>query len=505
MRIIHPQPYVPINAQFFKEPVTIKLRAADFKGVAVIPGQMAVSFQFCFFPDLFIENDDDIDFEEVSLSFQNCFVMNLKVENIKSKNISLRLHGCVFAGRISAPELMVVSLNNCLLKYGITLLNLQKVELSYTTENIFPYWWKQLFYQLNIKDLKSFLTEEQRYQLHNIGQVLIRSSRKDTDKPGFYRFPNNTLPEYKFGYKLSNEEYALLKVSIHIEFPTDETDKNTQIENVSLHSLALVGNPGGKVTIENVHVGNWYLSEFSPKDGASFYNIDPRKPHNEETKIGIHRCNLDKVWFDNVYFGDFDRLSFYRSKFSNAIFTSCSFPEDYAAYEKFLPIENIHYPEKQTANHHKDQYEIFLQLKKALEATGNIYEALKLQAISQMALHKITTIGGGDKFILWTNRVSNDHGLSIRKPFIWFLRITIPGYLLYLLCAGLLFQPTKFDPDLIGYYFSFIDLTHKIDFLKEKNGDLNALSLTLDYVAKLFVGYIIFQFVVAFRKYGKKS
>lgn len=144
-------------------------------------------------------------------------------------------------------------------------------------------------------------------------------------------------------------------------------------------------------------------------------------------------------------------------------------------------------------------------MKKALEATGNIYEALKLQAISQMALNKITTIGGEDKFILWTNRVSNDHGLSIRKPFIWFLRITIPGYLLYLWCAGLLFQPTAFDPDLIGYYFSFIDLTHKIDFLKEKNGDLNALSLTLDYLTKLFVGYLIFQFVVAFRKYGKKS
>lgn len=139
----------------------------------------------------------------------------------------------------------------------------------------------------------------------------------------------------------------------------------------------------------------------------------------------------------------------------------------------------------------------------------NDHEALKKEIAayveSQMALHKITTIGGGDKFILWTNRVSNDHGLSIRKPFIWFLRITIPAYLLYLWCAGLLFQPTKIDPDLIGYYFSFIDLTHKIDFLKEKNGDLNALSLTLDYVNKLFVGYLIFQFVVAFRKYGKKS
>jgi hypothetical protein len=39
--------------------------------------------------------------------------------------------------------------------------------------------------------------------------------------------------------------------------------------------------------------------------------------------------------------------------------------------KKFSPIENIHYPENRTVNYHKDQYEIFLQLKNALESTGN--------------------------------------------------------------------------------------------------------------------------------------
>lgn len=99
MRIINPQPYVPINAQFFKEPVTIKLRAADFKDVTVIPGQMAVSFQFCFFPDLFIENDEDIGFEEVSVSFQNCFVMNLKL-----KISSQKIYPCAYMPVYSREE-----------------------------------------------------------------------------------------------------------------------------------------------------------------------------------------------------------------------------------------------------------------------------------------------------------------------------------------------------------------------------------------------------------------
>lgn len=505
MILLQPKPYIKTERKDFREPVTIQLLAANFSGIAPIPSQLAVSFQYCFFDELIIQNNEEIDFEEVSLSFSNCFIRQLTIEKITAKNVSVYFHACMLAGRITAPELKAIGVNNCLLEYGITLMNLPKVELSYTTENIFLFGWQKMFEQRKIPSLSAYLREQQRYQLVNIGDLHIKSSKKETDKAGVYRLHSNTMTEYLIGYHLTNDEEELLKISISIEFPADSIDKRTLIENLNLQSLSLNGNPNGKVIMENVNLKNWYLSEFSPKGDVSFYNIDRRKPYGKGTKIGIHRCNLDKVWFDNVYFGEFERLSFYRSKFSNAIFTSCSFPEDYATYEKFQPIENVHYPERRTANHHKDQYEIFLQLKKALEATGNTYEGLKLQAISQTALHKISTIAKSDKFILWTNRVSNDHGLSIKRPFWWFLGLTTLFYLFYLWCAGLLFQPTTFDPDLIGYYFSFIDITHKTDFLKDKNGDLNALSLTLDYLNKIMTGYLIFQFVASFRKYGKNK
>ncbi len=482
----------------------MQLRDLEFKGIAVKPGTMAVSYGMCFFDELIIKNTEDINFEEVSISFHNCYIRQLTIEDIHSTNISVHFHACMLSGTISAGELISVSLNNCLLEYSIFLLNLQKVELSYTTENIFLRSWREMFKLRKINSLEAYLKEFQRYHIENIINLHVRSSRKDDDKPGVYLMSYNTLPEYKIGYKLKQAEEEALKVALHIDFTAAQADKTTKIENLSLHSLSLSGNPGGKVTIEKINVGNWYLSEFSPKEEVSFYNIDPRSPHDEETKMGIHRCNLDKVWFDNVYFGDFDRLSFYRSKFSNAVFTSCSFPNDYETYEKFLPIENIHYPGKRTINHHKDQYEIFLQLKKALEATGNIYEGLKLQTISQTALSKISSVKGGDKFILSTNHLSNNHGLSISKPFFWFIGVTVVFYLFYLLTAGLLFKSTDIDPDLIGYYFSFIDITHRTDFLKDKNADLNALSLTLDYFNKVIVSYLIFQFVAAFRKYGKK-
>lgn len=108
-----------------------------------------------------------------------------------------------------------------------------------------------------------------------------------------------------------------------------------------------------------------------------------------------------------------------------------------------------------------------------------------------------------DKFILWVSSKSNNHGLSISHPLGYFLLFTIILYLLYLNDLGFLFNGGEFDPKLIGYYFPFIDPTHRNDFLVEKE-ELTGWSLALDYLNKIIVGFLIYQFISAFRKYGKK-
>jgi len=68
---------------------------------------------------------------------------------------------------------------------------------------------------------------------------------------------------------------------------------------------------------------------------------------------------------------------------------------------------------------------------------------------------------------------------------------------------GRIFVNTKIDWNLVGYYFSFLDLTHKKDFLVPKT-ELNGWSVTMDFLNKVVVGFFIFQFISAFRKYYKK-
>ena len=503
MKTIHPRPYRDTKNKDFFEPVVIKLRNADFTGVSVKMGKIAVVYQFCFFPNLTIESTEDIDFPEASISFMNCLIRELHIDNITSRNISVSFHASMLAGRVSATELLSVSLNNCLLESSLFLLGIQKVDISYTTENIFPYWWKRLFDKRRIRDTNLLFIREQRYHIENPKKLKIHSSKKANDRAGFYLNEFNSEKEYQIGYRLFEEEENLFKIQLFLKYDSENPDEQTLINNVGLYSLSLTGSPNGRLSVENTRIGNWYLSEFSPKGETGFYNINPRQPHDETTKIGIHKCDLDKVWFENVYFGKFGRLSFYRSKFSNSVFMACSFPEDYKKFSKFAPGENVHYPENKTENFDKDQYEIFLQLKKALDATGNYYEGNKLLAMSHTALSKVKSIAPGEWFILKTNWLSNNHGLSILWPFLWLLSVSTTFYLAYLWIAGMLFQQTDFDANLIGNYFSFIDFTHRNDFLLDKK-DINGWLLAIDYLNKVFLAYFIFQFIAAFRKYGKK-
>lgn len=497
--VLNPEPYIPIENKDFDE-LVIELRNQDFVGKKEQFGKIAIVFQFCLIRKLTLTALDRIEFGEVSIMFNNCFIKDFETGLIASENVSIIIHSSLFSGRIVSTNLQSFSISNCILENSIYLSGIPMVNISYTTENIFPYLWKKFFDKIGVVDYKKFLAQDQRYHVENPKNLKITSSRKETDKTGVYRLRHNTRPEYMVGYKLSHEEEMLLKAHVSVEYK-DDTHLQTTVNNIKLYSLTLSGNPVGIISVEHTDIGNWYLPEFSPQEDVGFYDINPIKNHGEETKVGIHRSNLDKVWFDNVYFDNFDRLSFYRSKFSNATFTSCSFPEEYETYEKFLPIENIHYPENRTTNHDKDQYEIFLQLKKALEGTSNEYEAQKLKAVSHTALSKVPSITTGDKVILCINRISNNHGLSIKEPFFWFFGLSIPIYLFYLWSVDLLFG-TNINPDLIGYYFSFVDITHRNDFLLEK-AQLNGLSIAIDSLHKFLIGFVIYQFIAAFRKYGK--
>ncbi|SKB40798.1 hypothetical protein [Daejeonella lutea] len=456
----------------------LPIKNDDFRLVRFKEGTTTLNYSRCRFNHLTIDNVEDIVFGTVHVAFFNCIIDNLVIEKIISKNLTFSFFSCVVNARIDGENLLDITFNNCVTTSGIYINRGQKVNIKFTKENFNEGDWKSLFIQYYITDIKDILESNQRYSIDKATEIICSSNFKPEKHP----------------WELS--------VILSISYDSELEDRLTHISDMTLRSLSLRGSANGKILVENTTIDEWYISDFEPKGEVAFYDIEPVDGGTSK-KIGIHSSNLDFVKFDRVIFASYNAISFFRTRFSKAVFTSCDFPDNYNAFSRFMNIPNVHYAEEKPKNYEKRQYEMFLQLKIALEETGNIYEAHKLHAISHEALKNIQGLPGWDRAILSINSFSNDHGLSIKKAIRGFCWFSIPLYLMYLFSIGRLLNGNPIDWNLIGYYFSFVDLTHKNDFLTNKN-ELNGWSSFFDWGGKIVVGFFIYQFIAAFRKYGKK-
>jgi hypothetical protein len=476
------KPYVHIKNKDYPTEVRLQIKKSDFEKVNFIEGQIPLVISDCFFKKITIVNTEEISFQDISLMFSNCYIEDIQIEGICTANISLLLSNSIVSGKIENDKIRNVHCYNCCLMGSLFLIKLETVNVTFSDK------YSQLFQMKHFKDrISDFekLSEiKQSYYIYDCKTVRFSTDNKDQSK------------------------IAGRNINLSLSYKSEDLHLNTNVSNVFLQSLSITGNPGGKISVENAKIERLYLRDFSPSGEVSFYNVssisalDPKADLEKETKMEIHRCNLDNAWLDNIYFDQYNIVSFYRTKFSKTIFTACNFPLNYATFERFQTLENVHYKDIKSENYHKDQYEIFLQLKKSLESTGNYFEAQKLQSIAHEALRRIKMVPFWDRLILRINRFSNNHGLSIWRPFWRFFAFSIVLYIAYLWCLGRVFNSNKIDYILFGSYFSFIDLTHRTDFLVDKD-EYTGWALAIDFLNKVISGFFIYQFIAAFRKYGK--
>jgi hypothetical protein len=476
MTEIYITPYESLHGQKFQDSITINIRKIDFDNVSFVDSTSTYFFKLCTFRKLVVVCEETIDFQAISLDFFGCYIEDLLIENIKSLNVRTSIMGSIVGRGIIRDSPISLYLNNNLITSGFFITKIPTVNIAFSEKNLQLRRWVNLLRMLPIIHRNILETKKQSYFIYECQTIDYKTDLQDLSQAKRFEF------------------------HLSIRHGIEPTDKQTSIDNAPFKTLLIEGKPNGPVTIENILVESLFLDKFSPKSDASFFNINVSPMTDETPKVQIHQCNLDTAWFDHVNFRQFHIITLYRSKLSKTKFTSCSFPDTFTI---FVPIENVHYPDRRPDTFYQDQYEMFLQLKTALEGTGNAYEANKFQALSLETLRKIKSLSYQDKTLLWLNNTSNKHGLSISRPAFWFLVLSIAMYLFYLRSLGKLYTGGKFDSTLVGYYFSFLDITHRNDFLVNKQ-DLTCWALTIDNVSKIVLGYLIYQFIAAFRKYSKK-
>jgi hypothetical protein len=154
------------------------------------------------------------------------------------------------------------------------------------------------------------------------------------------------------------------------------------------------------------------------------------------------------------------------------------------------------------------------QIKKVYQNMGDSVKAAEYQA-EELNTYMSTLKCGGEKINLLFNSWSNKHGQSWVRALCVLLGGSAIFYTFY--CRALGFK-TDFSAQGFhvflrnsGYLLEFINPIRKSEFLpkallKTKNEPaILTIAYSIDSVSKLFNAYLIYQFIAAFRKHGKKS
>lgn len=167
----------------------------------------------------------------------------------------------------------------------------------------------------------------------------------------------------------------------------------------------------------------------------------------------------------------------------------------------------------------RQKISLYNQLKKVLENQGDNINSTwyhSIAADNQQILLRLYSTGKGNKrapffsdarfdaLNIKLNKLSSNHGESWRKA-LYFILWT--SALFYILVYAFENHNQKLSltgiPEFLHGYFSFLDITHKEDFLG--TGSLSLPAKMLDFFGRIILGYGIYQFIAAFRRHGRKA
>lgn len=280
-----------------------------------------------------------------------------------------------------------------------------------------------------------------------------------------------------------NDEYPILLISL---------SSNVKVGNIYIYSgifrqILLIDCKinDANIVINDIKTNGIYFHNFVNGDRFRFSNITPI---NEKSFIKIEHSDLGVCEFLNLDFTKFD-LSIEDTLLTGVKTLNVVWPSE---------INSISLSAK------KEQ-ENYRQLKVAMLNQGDKIKALEFEKDEFNSYYRTLNWRHNfkDKFILATNW-SNNHGQSWFRP-LWLL---ICSTLLFFSLIKYLLGFTNFDfsylPYDIGCFVNFINPAHSLKILNPSI-DTNGYAYLFDSIFRIFSAYLLYQFIIAFRKYSNKK
>ncbi len=443
---------------------------------------------------------------ELHISYFNCILTNISYDKIELTHLSV-FNSIIRENYFSVRDCDISSIQfyNVLGKYGVNRTRNASINISFGDENLYmPS--EKIDTELNqmtedFGNLFSFPTSV----LITEPKVLNIEFKKSKDE-GFTTSHNGKH------YRLTQAQYKSLNISFNVQTENETTKSITinkahlegfELSNFSKAAIEIIQSKINKVFIRDLGFSYLKIYDLSSREFASSVF--------ESRNVDFSNATLDKTNLSS-----YEIVSFYRSTLTDINFISPKFPKEIHV------LDNIHYPEEKEDGYYRMQSENYRQIKNSLVGSGNQIEALEIHSKMYSSLLKDKTLSKEDRAILCLNKITNLHGVSIVRPFLLLIGLAFLTFFLYR--TSLNEAPYKFGfKDFTSWgkgiwgnivfvfedfraFWLLINPTHKLSTLEnfEPESSLNSASLFFSYFSRIVMAWIIYQFIVSFRKFGRK-
>ncbi len=316
---------------------------------------------------------------------------------------------------------------------------------------------------------------------------------------------------------IDQSEITLLKLlggQIEYELRITEAKINRLFVNGLRNNLL------GSILIQRSDIRVLSISDFSSSkllqiSGTFYRGLGP-------AYLEFTRCALEKFKLIGNNFGSYDFLVFENTDLKDAFIANTSFPSHIQSPNPYLEEENEHLRRKEDTIQKKLFYE---QLKASYKKQGNTTEALIFLAkeLNQHYKNLFWERDFRDKLNLFFHKHTSNFGTDWVRALLVFVGVSILLYTILLLSTKQVswpwlvnsFQTPKYWNEYISHYFEFINPTTNllnkwsyIYYLESLDPQSTKVSLPAFtsfwlYLSKFIMVTLLYQFVQAFRKFGK--
>lgn len=267
----------------------------------------------------------------------------------------------------------------------------------------------------------------------------------------------------------------------------------------------IVNTFGGDFTAIEESFEDFFLLFNENKGLENFFVINENLIYNTQAKekqLYIRFSDLGRINFIDSDFSDF-KLFFYSTKLSEIYLAGSKLPKRVYAIDIGRSRKDQKHQER-IANS---------QLKKLHEQQGDLLAANEYFANEMNAYYHSLDWKRQpwEKFPLFLNKLSSNHGQSWIRALITTLVISVIFYFIF--CVSLEYYPAnpfneqnvKAFIKLSSFYLEFLNPIHKLESFSElyQQKNIDSISRFIDGISRIFIAYFVYQLIQAFRKHGR--